>query len=119
MTADDIKALRALAEAATQGPWQDDADGVHRVHAGRHRVILSINISDEQRVRDAAFVAACSPDRIARLLDALEEAQRDAERVRAVALQAVSHTYEGDCPDSLDRNRRDPKCPACRILGDA
>lgn len=39
--------------------------------------------------------------------------------VRAVALEHVPHAYEGDCPDELDRTRRDRNCPACQILGAA
>ena len=36
--------------------------------------------------------------------------------LRAVALQHIAHTYEGDCPDELDRSRSDKNCPACRVL---
>lgn len=28
----------------------------------------------------------------------------------------VDHIFEGDCPDDEDDTRRDPKCPACRVL---
>ncbi len=114
MTADDMKALRAELAA-----WK----------------------AAQTRFERPPFIG--SPDRIARLLDALEAAQadaaswaqqasdraadavqfaaeRDAAQNRlAVALGEVQHTYQGDCPDELDRNRRDPECPACRILGDA
>ena len=33
--------------------------------------------------------------------------------------KAVDHLYDGDCPDELDRTRRDPACPACRALDKA
>ena len=39
------------------------------------------------------------------------------ERLRAVALQHISHSYEGGCPDDLDQMLRDPNCPACQVLG--
>lgn len=33
--------------------------------------------------------------------------------------KAVDHLYDGDCPDQLDRTRRDPACPACQALDKA
>jgi hypothetical protein len=47
------------------------------------------------------------------------DAMAEIERLRAVALEHVPHAYEGDCPDELDRTRRDRNCPACRLLGAA
>ena len=48
---------------------------------------------------------------------ALKAAVGEIERLRAVALEHIPHKYEGDCPDELDRSRRDKTCPACLILG--
>ena len=48
-----------------------------------------------------------------------DDAMAEIERLRAVALLHVPHAYEGDCPDELDRTRRDRTCPACRLLGAA
>lgn len=39
------------------------------------------------------------------------------DRLRSVALQHISHSYEGGCPDDLDQMLRDPNCPACQVLG--
>ena len=33
--------------------------------------------------------------------------------------KAVDHLYDGDCPDQLDRTRRDPACPACKAMDKA
>ena len=48
-----------------------------------------------------------------------EDAMAALAQMRAVALEHMPHAYEGDCPDELDRTRRDSKCPACRLLGAA
>lgn len=48
---------------------------------------------------------------------AAQEVARERDRLLSVALQYVPHAYEGDCPDELDRTRRDPNCPACKLLG--
>ena len=73
---DDITELRAALDhlfhfsrswsAEDQEVWASDGD----------RMALC-NSPDE-----AAYIAACSPDRIARLLDRLEAAERDAARYR-------------------------------------
>jgi hypothetical protein len=103
---DDIKALRdALAAGPTPGPWRaetyQDHDGppecddyaVQATPSTTPRAwetLLTMDWSDApprgnrfSRAEAAAtrdYIAACSPDRIARLLDALEAATRDAAR---------------------------------------
>jgi predicted metal-binding transcription factor (methanogenesis marker protein 9) len=49
--------------------------------------------------QDARYIAACHPERIARLLDALEQASKDAERYRALrekACQKTAHDIYGN-----------------------
>ena len=65
----------------------------------------------------AAIHSDPQPER--EVCDGLLWALDEIDRLRAVALQHVPHSYEGDCPDELDRTRRDKNCPACGLLGDA
>lgn len=92
MTDDDTARLRALAEAATPGPWH--APGLAEVHDETHRVIAMCvdvdPVSDEERPvpdvdegdRIAAYIAAASPDVVLRLLDALDEARRERDEAK-------------------------------------
>jgi hypothetical protein len=84
-TAPDVAAIRAaLAQGPTPGPWK------HKRHAdvmvGGLRLChvnaaakLGIGADVERGDVNAAYIAACHPERIARLLDALEAATKDAE----------------------------------------
>jgi len=70
-------------------------------------------------VQMRAYAAEAVRVEHARLLDALEAAQKDAARLRKlvpIAAAQIGHRYEGDCPDELDRSRRDQGCPACALL---
>ena len=112
----DIEALRqALAAGPTPGPWVDDrhaswAHPITTVNAPDRKplrdVVAYVRLSDvanfsctigkaEQEWKNAAYIAAASPDRIARLLDALELAQRDAERLN----------WLDENPDSIGRSQ--------------
>lgn len=95
---DDIKAIRdaLAADGLTHGEWvacgpsfgdplprflsevvrPDDADG--------GEVIASAPAGGEYSA-DMAYIAACHPERIARLLDALEADRQDAEAFRAIS----------------------------------
>jgi len=74
--------LRKLAEAATPGPWKYATPNT--VRAGRFNVVPNTAAggsgvglagkSDAERA-NAAYIAACSPDRILRLLDAVDKAR--------------------------------------------
>ena len=83
--------LRVLAEQATPGPWHtlercdnagpDEACGVTSIQRTTHGHIVGIFRSDAYdecshpvSAANAAFIAACSPDRILALLDQLEAA---------------------------------------------
>ena len=41
------------------------------------------------------------------------------EAIKVIRLAAApdDHLYEGDCPDPLQPDARDPWCPACRRMG--
>lgn len=91
MTADDIAALRqALAAGPTPGPWnacdwawQDhigdtEACGIS-VAVGQNETVIQTTAMEGDSEADVRYIAAASPGRIARLLDALELAQRDPE----------------------------------------
>lgn len=84
--------LERLAREATPGIWQVDEEGVYTRVEGRYRVILSANITDDRRTRDAQFIAFCSPDRMLKVAKAL----RAAEALR-IALEA-----DGCLLDNLD-----------------
>jgi hypothetical protein len=109
---DDIRALKeALAAGPTPGPWIDDRHekAVYpytQVRApndrGARDVVMDVRLSDigsfcctvgksEQEWVNAAYIAAASPDRIARLLDRLEAAER-----RPAAEPFVVKNYSGD-----------------------
>lgn len=89
---DDVKVIRdALAAGVTVGEWKV-LDG-RRVSVtlqttegcgfDSHCVALTHDSMGRLNAEaHAAYIAACSPDRIARLLARLEEAERDAARYR-------------------------------------
>lgn len=49
--------------------------------------------------------------------NAMRKGAAEITRLRSLALRHIPHAYEGDCPDELDRTRRDKGCAACQILG--
>ena len=100
---DDIKAIRdALAAGPTPGPWtwwtscsfrRLSSDTTRKdgdvLHAAVHRDGVG-DVVGTEATKD--YIAACHPERIARLLDALEQAQsrlalleRDANRTQNTA----------------------------------
>ena len=70
----DSMTLRALAEAATPGPWFQDDDQIDAMALTDHQTHTNNLVADcgNNRV-NAAYIAACSPDRILALLDAIPE----------------------------------------------
>lgn len=84
--------LRRLAEAATPGPWRVEGwdDGMV-VQNPNGDIIVDYSIStgdDKADVADAAYIVACSPDRILALLDRLDA-------LEAVAVAA--RRFDGPC----------------------
>lgn len=100
----DTKALRALAERATPGPWHERIYEGHTWQMtvqGRWIVGPSghgADLGDMARDEDRAFVCAASPDVVLALLDRIEalEAEGNAWKDRAAkeALDGVDMTAE-------------------------
>ena len=126
----DYTALRAaLAAGPTAGPWVASHCGVTDNSADYTRIILSANILDAQRKKDAAYVAAADPQTIAALLAELDDARRDAGRLRgalevsqaatAAAIsksqfQASTNAELNQQADTIRRLKADP----CGLLND-
>ena len=97
----DTKNLRVLAEAATPGPWEWDDDCVSKPYDDdEHAPWLTTKNFETSVIKgvvripsqhDANYIAACSPDVVLALLDALE--RKDAE---IEALQARVKELEDD-----------------------
>lgn len=98
-----VERLRSLAEKATPGPWSLDYDhrdgGAHQIiyqYQGRTLTLAFMSTSsdddDDSSDHDAAFVAACDPQTILALLDALSAAvtrEEAEERLTDTALKCV------------------------------
>ena len=93
-TAPDVAAIRAaLAQGPTPGKWafsDKNPNGIATVACCEH-IVIGPDFGEPGNACygnhstaevDAAYIAACHPERIARLLDALEAATRDAQRYR-------------------------------------
>lgn len=70
MTQDELARLRDLASKATPGPWRLDS---HGVFADADDVYYLIEPGESASRADAEYIAALSPDVLARLLDLAEE----------------------------------------------
>lgn len=90
---DDTKLLRdAIAAGPTPGPWTyfyKHKYNEHHVSVPLQGQSFKLALFEdgcptERPAADAAYIAAASPDRIARLLDRLEAAERDARRWRPI-----------------------------------
>ena len=71
----NLEKLKALAQAATQGPWtadRDDTDWSVKVDGCWDYVICDVQSDLPDRVADAKFIAACSPEVILELLVKLD-----------------------------------------------
>ena len=105
---DDIAAIRAaLAAGPTPGPWLAvdvrEMGELQQFGIICERDPLGTKAMDIAAVwkrggpkkseANARLIAACSPDRIARLLDALEQAQKNAERYRWLRAMDITHEW--------------------------
>ena len=102
MIDDDIRVLRdALADGPTPGPWVDDMESyrsasdvtIYSEARGELDYVVNIGycgnkmedgayIAFDASAINARYIAACSPDRIERLLAEVERLRRDATRYR-------------------------------------
>lgn len=72
----DLKKLREVNLAATQGKWQHN--GASAVWIGEHKFIASVNDhSGNWAPEDAAYIAAFDPPTTLALLDRIEELRRN------------------------------------------
>ena len=121
---DDLKELRTLANAATEGPWHIDSHGMCMVSLKGFEPIfmtsdgmnggVSIrhedtgNLSKWRNDNDATYIATFHPTRILRLLDRLEQLEsktvnKDREEVLAQTLDEVLQYHSFEFPDRIRR----------------
>lgn len=92
----DVSELRALAEAATPGPWDTRAERMRPraiVVAGTEQVADAaehVHWTDAQCERNAAFIAAANPSAILSLLDRLAALEAETKRLRQ-GIEAEAH----------------------------
>lgn len=109
MTDDDTARLRALASAASIGPWSVHGNNcdewyVYALHA-RYETLpgnpspvkvawVPWSPGTLRHEHDAAYIAAASPDVVLRLLDALDEARRERDDLGAKLVDAINLAAE-------------------------
>lgn len=123
MTDDDTARLRALASAASIGPWSVHGNNcdewyVYALHA-RYETLpgnsspvkvawVPWSPGTLRHEHDAAYIAAASPDVVLRLLDALDEARRGLRRTSHSVRAEPFRRWQARCSDA-----------GCRIPADA
>lgn len=88
MTESELKEWEKLADAATEGPWEDvhpNADDgdirVQRYHPEKRTVIHAADaVAWKLKAKDAAFIAHSNPERIKRLIAEVRRLKSDYER---------------------------------------
>jgi hypothetical protein len=74
MTNEELAQWKALAQAATQGPWETDNNegyGINRVRAAK-RTIAEVVGDDAETEANSTYIAHSSPDRVLALLEEVE-----------------------------------------------
>ncbi len=87
----DLDAIRARAEAATEGPWHINPDnGTHIIRTRNGDLAAQAGWTEprEQGLRNAAFIAHARED-IPALLALIDEQQAEIERLRARSAQPL------------------------------
>ena len=110
MTAVDLAALRAKAEAATPGPWSalttGRASGDHWYIVDDGEALAYITANDgsdeEQREPNARYMAAVSPDVVLALLDRIAELEADATDIDAEPCQSEKWSWDLFRPEQVD-----------------
>jgi len=101
VTLDD---LEALARAATPGPWAAFHDEDNTWQLVETRTPGAANLTDDSGVlvsQDAAYIAACSPERVLALV-AVVRAARKEERSHSIVRRADTLTDLAVALDALD-----------------
>lgn len=111
----DLADLRAKALAATPGPWRVDLETVFDPIgvASDARYIATLDAFDQgpdERMPDAAFIAAASPSTVLALLDEIE-------RMRDDANAAVVSCGKRRC-STMQRDRDDAESEVERLAGE-
>lgn len=109
MSDDDIRALRtALADGPTPGPWESFpvGHGSQRVARVNNREVVPPDACElAHEIVDARYIAAASPDRIARLLAEVERLRGALAKANAQAEHFEREWYLRG--DEVERLRRD------------
>lgn len=110
--ADILRAVQAAAELRRIPALEDERDEADRKAGAAER--------RADRLADAIQAGNQARDKLAAEIEALtgdiDRVKFEREQLRALARDHVRHVFAGDCPDELDRSRRDPNCPACAVL---
>lgn len=131
-----LRRIPALeAERDTYRARLDRAIAAAEEHFGEDAIRYKLSLFKNGRARnifpdsmDGRWVALQRADNDAHIGLSLRVAEAEAERdqlraeIKALkdpSTEHVKHTFNGACPDLLDRHRRDPDCPACALLGAA
>lgn len=123
MSVDLVKELRALLNGVTLGPWRRyEFDGIERtlVRTDADKTVVEIPWSRGTGCsahRDAAYIAKCSPENIAALLDHIEAIRAENERLKgALEFYASEESYRNR-PIDEQRKLLDGGDPTIRISG--
>ena len=121
---DDLKELRTLAEAATEGPWHIDSHGMCMVSIKDFEPIFTTsdrmndgvsirhedtgNLSKWRNDNDATYIATFHPTRILRMLDRIEQLEsktvnKDRTKVQVRTLEELLQHHSFEFPDDVRR----------------
>lgn len=121
----DLNELRAIAEAATPGPWETlGGQGPVGTHAVCHRMEQGTLV--EIAYRDAHFdkanathIAAFDPPTVLTLLDRVEAAEQAVQRVRELHVPIDVNVYQlgivPNCEYCYERSMDDSEYPCSTI----
>lgn len=93
----ELDALRARANAATDGPWERYGDGSHEVYCAANFEDTAYEPPDvtygSDRPADAEFIAHARTD-VPELIDEIERLQEAAERIPKLLFNEEQHALE-------------------------
>lgn len=87
-----MKELRRLAEAATVGIWKASGFDVNSKEHG-WATVANTELDYDGMAENAAYIAAANPAAILSLLDRLEKAEKDAERLDWLEASTDMHGF--------------------------
>ena len=98
--------LRALAEKATDGPWDSGGDEVYAGEGETYSVIARICGEFDVQEANAAFIAACSPDVVLAVLARLDALEHENAALRERLDASSTESGPGPRPASRDATTR-------------